>query len=129
MPVTVDQLKTLWTDGRPIPRGPEHSPVTQGDLRALTTGLDLDEHGQPGDGDWEALADQINGIPPGAVTDDTQADALEDVEEAVRGLTAAGDRRDRAIRTAVAAGVPVVRIAAAADLSIPRIYQIRDGRR
>jgi hypothetical protein len=37
--------------------------------------------------------------------------------------------RDAAIREALAAGTPVTELAAIFGLSIPRVYQIRDGRR
>ena len=132
MDVTTDQLRALWTgpaDGR-IDRGDDYSPVTQDDLGALASGLDTDDDGIPLDeSQWLVLAEQLNGATPGALDSGARERALLVVEDATHVLAGAMDDRDVAIRAALAVQVPVSRIATAAGLSVPRIYQIRDGRR
>lgn len=47
-----------------------------------------------------------------------------------RAIAAAAEgERDQLVRDALAAGIPASTVAAAAGLSKPRMYQIRDGRR
>ncbi|SBW18572.1 hypothetical protein FDG2_0723 [Candidatus Protofrankia californiensis] len=129
--VTADQLRSLWAGriGR-IDRGDDLPPVTQSDLGALASQVDTDDDGFPLVGQWEVLADQLNGAAP-SETDGSgrQDDAAATVEAAARLVDDAMRDRDEAIRAAINVGVPVSRIAEAAGLSVPRIYQIRDGRR
>ncbi|MBL7487068.1 hypothetical protein [Frankia sp. AgW1.1] len=150
--VTIDDLKELWSGAIvQINRGDEYSPITQEDLYALANGCDLDDDGRPEEGDWQVLADQFNSDEPGELTGGSdQHIAVQDLAAARRRLAEvkaeqaatktrsaslrlavvdAKDELDQAIQTALNAGVPVTTIAAEADLSVPRIYQICDGRR
>jgi len=150
--VTIDDLKELWSGAIiQINRGDEYAPITQEDLYAVANGLDVDDDGNPADnGQWEVLADQFNSVEPGETTSSAQDIALQEIAAARRRHETAktelaatkddlasarqyvGDTKtelDQAITSALAAGAPVASIAAEADLSVPRIYQIRDGRR
>ncbi|WP_239382613.1 hypothetical protein [Frankia sp. CIT1] len=126
--ITPDQLRTLWTGpaGGRIDRGPDLPPVTQDDLGALASGVDTGDDGVPLPDQWHVLAEQVN---MDGDSDGRTRDVLDAIEDAVRLLDAAMRERDAAIRSAIARGVPVRRIAEASNLSIPRIYQIRDDRR
>ena len=55
--------------------------------------------------------------------------ALAEVEAATAARSEAERTWREAVRSAVAAGVPVIAIAAAAGVSRERVYQVRDGRR
>lgn len=57
-----------------------------------------------------------------------QARLLAAVRKAARSAKTAADRRDDAIREAFEAGVPRPQIAKEAGISVPRVYQIIDGR-
>jgi hypothetical protein len=52
-----------------------------------------------------------------------------ELREVVAQLVDLMERRDELIRRCLAAGVRAVEVAEDARLSVPRIYQIRDGRR
>lgn len=69
----------------------------------------------------------IETVSTSAVLDGTRE--IDDIADAVDRIATATLDRDAAIRKAIRAGVPVRQIAAAAQLSRERIYQIRDGRR
>lgn len=133
MNITADQVRNLWNNGGRIDRGDDHAPITQDDLSALIDAVDTDDHGDPLDTEWEILADQLNGNEPGEPTSGQQHHLLAAVEDAAAATRdAAKDRtedRDERIRSAIAAGVPVITIAKRAGLSRARVYQIRDGRR
>jgi hypothetical protein len=155
--VAIDDLKELWSGAIiQINRGDDYAPITQEDLYALAGSLNLDDDGQPEPGDWQILADQFNSEEPGELTGGSdqhtavQHTAVQDIADACRLLadvkaeqsasnTRSADLRlmasdakgelDQAIRAALNAGVPVAVIAAKSELSVPRIYQIRDDRR
>ncbi|MFE7547051.1 hypothetical protein [Streptomyces gardneri] len=128
MNVTIEQIQDLFHGHiNELDRGDEYDVIKREDVLALVDNgdLDVDEDGTPLDDMWEVLADSLNDAP----TDGPRERALTAVEDAVRGLRHAEDERDAAIRNAIKAGASVISIAAAADLSRARIYQIRDGRR
>lgn len=135
--VTTDQVRALWSDPSPnahIDRGDDYQPVTKADLGALSSGIDTDDDGYPLDDQWEVLADQLNGETPGEPTSTAGDDLLQQIADARtrrdRAKSTADDEFNSAIRAAVASkSAPITAIAAAADLSRERIYQIRDGRR
>ncbi len=56
-------------------------------------------------------------------------DIRTELRRVVAQMEALSTRRDELIRLGVAAKIPVVDLAADADLKPARIYQIRDGRR
>lgn len=60
---------------------------------------------------------------------DQLRDAHRDIRDARDKIETAEQRRDDLIREAIARGYPTVDIAAAAGVSPPRVYQIRDRRR
>lgn len=66
-------------------------------------------------------------------TDDEMIAELEDVaadlRDVERHLEDLGERREDLVRLLMGTSVPRKRIAEAAGLSEPRLYQIRDGRR
>lgn len=57
------------------------------------------------------------------------SDVREELRQTVAQLADLGKRRDELIRQALADGVSAMHLAADAQLSLGRIYQIRDGRR
>lgn len=128
MNITIDQVQDLFHGHiTRIDRGDEYDVITREDVLALVDNgdLDLDDDGTPTGDSWEILADALSQAP----TDGPRERALAAVEEAVRNLRDAETDRDKKIRSAIAVGAAVTSIAAAADLSRARIYQIRDGRR
>ncbi len=62
------------------------------------------------------------------MTDDLKSMAKR-VQAAREHLAEREAARDEAIRAALDRGESVAAIAKAADLSVPRVYQVRDGRR
>lgn len=75
-----------------------------------------------------AAADAVRLAVAVANDDRTEERALADIAEAAARFDEWKSRRDREIQLAVVRGVPVARVAEASGLSVPRIYQIRDGR-
>lgn len=129
MQITAEQVRNLWHEGGRIDRGDDLSPVTQDDLSALIDAVDTDDQGNPLDTEWEILADQLNSDEPGEPTSGEQERMLEAVADAAAAIGDAERGRDERIRSAIAAGVPIIAVAKKANLSRARIYQIRDGRR
>ena len=149
--VTAEQMQELWNgDIREIDRGDDLGVVTKDDLDALmsSTGIEADdvtEDGDPAEHMWEVLAESLNANVPGEPTSSAQATTLQDVAEArVRldaalaevealkqrlGIEGLEDRFHETIRGALATKAPRQAIADEAGLSVPRLYQIRDGRR
>jgi hypothetical protein len=86
--------------------------------------------GRPGTGGRtlpEALADEIRDeLRSGSL--DTVRQAADKVRVAGRALEAAQAHRDRAIRAALAAGVPATDVAEAAGVNRSRVYQLRGTR-
>ncbi|MFH8581705.1 hypothetical protein [Streptomyces zaomyceticus] len=128
MNITTDQIQDLF-HGRisEVDRGDEYDVIKSADVIALVDNCDIDtdDDGTPLDDQWEILAEALSDAP----TDSPRERALTAVEDAAQGLRNAENERDAAIREAIKAGASVISIAAAADLSRARIYQIRDGRR
>jgi hypothetical protein len=56
-------------------------------------------------------------------------DVREQLRQTVAQLADLGKRRDELIRQGLTAGISAMHLAADAQLSLARIYQIRDGRR
>lgn len=127
MNVTIDQIKNLWHNGGTIDRGDDYAPITQDDLGALD--IDTDDNGTPLDTEWQVIADQFNSNEAGEPTSSAQHETLDSIAAVVKTLHDAEIERDDLIRQAIAEGAPVIAIAARAELSRARIYQIRDGRR
>ncbi|GHH57520.1 hypothetical protein [Streptomyces candidus] len=135
--ITVEQIRTLWNSPNPkaaIDRGDDFEPVSKDDLSALASGLDTDDEGYPLNDQWQIIADHLNGVTPGEPASTAGDDLLQEIRaaraERDRVKTEADDQFNTVIRAAVASKkAPVTAIAAAADLSRERIYQIRDGRR
>lgn len=128
MNITADQIQDLFHGHtRQINRGDNYDVINRTDVLALVNNcdIDVDDDGTPLDDQWEILADALSDAP----TDGPRERALTAVEDAARALKSAEQDRDEAIRAAITAGASVISIAAAADLSRARIYQIRDGRR
>ncbi|MGI5397830.1 hypothetical protein [Streptomyces sp. CA-251251] len=128
MNITIEQIRDLF-HGRTneIDRGDEYDVIKREDVLALVDNgdLDTDQDGTPLDDQWEILAEALSDAP----ADGPRDRALIAVEDAARDLQNAERERDETIRAAIKAGASVISIAAAADLSRARIYQIRDGRR
>lgn len=59
---------------------------------------------------------------------DAEKRLLGAVRKAARAAKTAADRRDNAVRDAFNAGVSRAQIAKEAGISVPRVYQIIDGR-
>lgn len=149
--VTAEQIQDLWEGHiREIDRGDELGTVTKDDLDALmdSSGIDADDttdDGDPADHMWEILAGSLNANVPGEPTSSAQATTLQDVGEARAQLDKAHAeiealkerlgiedleaRLHETIRRAMATKAPRQAIADEAGLSLPRLYQIRDGRR
>ncbi|MEU6664281.1 hypothetical protein [Streptomyces sp. NPDC046821] len=150
--VTAEQVKDLYYEGHvtEIDRGDGFSPVTIDDVTALmqSSGItpdDTDEDGNPAEHMWEVLAESLNTNELGRPTSDRQSFALQEVaearfalDEAERQIAALKEQLDvdareerlrEAIRAALSTKAPRQAIADEARLSIPRLYQIRDGRR
>lgn len=126
--ITAAQIEDLF-HGRitRIDRGDEYDVIIRDDVLALVDNgdLDLDDDGTPTADSWEILADALSDAP----TDSPRQRALAAVGDAARAMATAERDRDEAIRAAIKTGASVIDIAAEADLSRARIYQIRDGRR
>lgn len=135
--ITPEQIRTLWDSPNPnatIDRGDDLEPVTKDDLGALASALDTDDEGHPLHDQWQILADQLNTNTLGEPTSTTGHLLLQEISDARierdRVKADADAEFNAIIRAAVASKrAPVTAIAAAAQLSRERIYQIRDGRR
>ncbi|MEU1121822.1 MULTISPECIES: hypothetical protein [unclassified Streptomyces] len=128
MNITTEQIRDLFHGHiTEIDRGDEHDVIKPADVQVLVDNCDIDtdDDGTPREDQWEILAEALSNAP----TDGPRERALTAVADAARALTHAENDRDEKIRAAVTAGASVIDIAAAADLSRARIYQIRDGRR
>lgn len=128
MNITVEQIQDLFHGhAASIDRGDDYDVIKREDVLALVDNCDIDtdDNGTPLSDQWEILADALSDAP----TDGPRERALTAVEDAARVLANAEEERDNAIRSAITAGASVISIAAAADLSRARIYQIRDNRR
>lgn len=128
MSITVEQIQDLF-HGRTneVDRGDEFDVIKRDDVLALVGNCDIDtdDNGTPLDDQWEILAEALSDAP----ADGPRERAITAVEDSARALESAEKDRDEAIRAAITAGASVISIAAAANLSRARIYQIRDGRR
>lgn len=138
--ITTETLQALWS-GRidEIDRGDTHPSVTRDDLVALMSGDGIDDNdwtddGTPADHMWPVLVEQLSGDTTD--NDPQGTDLLQDVQDAHNRLEQAREevlRRTEelhdAIRAAMHAGAPRQAISDASGVSIPRLYQIRDGRR
>lgn len=135
--LTADQVRTLWDDPNPaatIDRGDDYTPVTKDDLGALASSLDTDDNGYPLADQWELLADQLNSETPEEPTSTEGDTLLQRISDARRERDQAKAEADAAFNALIRAAVaskqaPVTAIAAAANLSRERVYQIRDKRR
>lgn len=139
--VTPQQILALWDDPNPhtvIDRGDHATPVTKDDLGALASGLDTDDEGRPLDDQWEVLADQLNSEIPTEPSSSAGHSLIQEITDARlerdRLKRAADEEFNRRIRTFMLMPkaerpASVTAVAAAADMSRERLYQIRDGRR
>ncbi|MEV7599850.1 hypothetical protein AB0O91_20950 [Kitasatospora sp. NPDC089797] len=131
--VTPRQIRAAFANRSTIDRGDDLAPVTYDDIATLLGEFDADDFGDYSNADWQVIADQLNSDIPGEPADSAQAVALQQVEEARqyrdRVVAQATEELADSIRHALAVKAPVTSIAARADLSRERIYQIRDGRR
>lgn len=135
--ITPEQIRTLWDSpnlNATLDRGDDLEPVTKDDLGALASALDTDDEGYPLHDQWQILADQLNTDAPAEPTSTAGHLLLQEISDARierdRVKADADAEFTAIIRAAVASKrAPVTAIAAAAQLSRERIYQIRDGRR
>lgn len=128
--VTAEQVEELYDrDIHEIERGENLTTVTREDVLALMAGdVDTDDDGRPTEEMWETIADALNANEPGESTDSKQYLALQNVADTRDRLAVAEQDFHSAIRSAMATKAPRQAIADEAGLSIPRLYQICDGR-
>ena len=136
MNVTIEQIKNLWNNGGTIDRGDDYAPITQDDLGALD--IDTDDNGTPLESEWQVIADQLNSEVEGVPSSSAGQDFLQVVADARLERDKAKDAADKKFNDLIRSFMltekkdrpaSVMAVAAAADMSRERMYQIRDGRR
>lgn len=137
--VTPEMIRDLWNGNRDeIDRGDDLAVITRDDLDALMrgSGIDADDwtaDGHPAEHMWQVLADSVmasdDDPSPHNLALQQVAEARERLDQARQEITDLEGELHLAIKAALAAGAPRKAIADEAGLSVPRLYQIRDGRR